>query len=69
MEHRFEADEWSRLTPDERVRRCHLMAAEAQQLSKSANGGMQTLYLGLARQWLDLADEIKRSETKRSGGS
>jgi hypothetical protein len=57
----FTADEWYRLTPVERVRRCHLMATESRQLAnKNENLSVKEAYLTLATQWLVLAAELER---------
>jgi len=59
--HGFEAGEWDRLTPAERIRYCGLMAEEARALAEIALPRMKEIYLKLAGQWLDLAAEISRS--------
>ena len=53
MDHRFNADEWNALTPAERVRRCRLWAADAQEMAKKA-------YQKIADQWATVAREIER---------
>ena len=60
MEYRFKSDEWSALTPDERVRRCRLWAAEAQSLAESASPGLKAKYQNIAEQWTQLAEEIEK---------
>ena len=61
MEHRFKADEWERLTPAERVRRCRAIAAQAREIAATAPSTMRDSYLRLAESWALLADEIERS--------
>ena len=58
MEFRFKADEWERLPPAERVRRCALLAGEAQTLANHTTAHMKALYLELALQWKMIAEEI-----------
>ena len=58
MEDRFNAKEWDRLTPAQKVRRCKVMAAEAQTLAESAPPKIREDYLRLATQWLTLAQDI-----------
>ena len=65
MEPNFEADEFSRLTPSERVTWCRRMAAEAEHLAKAASPRVRTAYVELAKQWTLLASEIER-ETSRT---
>lgn len=48
MEFRFNADEWGGLTPAERIRRCRLMAHEAETLASRAQNHTKALYLQLA---------------------
>jgi len=36
MEYRFNAEEWKPLTPEQRARRCRLMAGEARALADEA---------------------------------
>jgi len=61
MEHRFEADEWQRLTVEQRLRRCHLMAEEAQKLAEAAPAEMAGTYLQIATDWLQLATEMQNA--------
>lgn len=64
MDYRFNAEEWARLTPTDRVKRCRLWAHEASALAASASQTMKRLYLDLAHQWERLAQEIE-SEMQR----
>ena len=59
MDTRFEAEEWQLLTRAERVRRCQLMADEAQELAQHASDRLKPAYLELAVHWLTLAQEIE----------
>ena len=61
MESRFNSEEWRRLSPTARVRRCTVMAEEAQALASKADGQLKDLYLDLATQWLTLAREIGKA--------
>jgi hypothetical protein len=60
MEPNFKADEFSRLTPSERVAWCRRMAGEAERLADAASPRVRTAYVELAKQWTALADEIER---------
>ena len=61
MEFRFNADEWQGLSNEERVRRCRLMAEQANTLAKGAPPELKEGYLSLSRDWLKLATEIDRA--------
>ncbi|MGH7484409.1 MAG: hypothetical protein ACREMY_02245 [bacterium] len=65
MEPNFKADEFSRLTPSERVNWCRQMAAEAERLAEAASPRVRTAYVELARQWSSLADEIERDLSRK----
>jgi hypothetical protein len=60
-DYRFKADEWQDLTPAQRVRRCRLMAEEAQELAKNAPTNVAEAYLRIADEWLTLAVEIEQA--------
>ena len=60
MEPNFKAEEFSRLSPTERVIWCRQMAAEAGRLAQAASPRVRNAYLDLAKQWNSLADEIER---------
>jgi hypothetical protein len=62
LEFRFNAEEWKRLTNDERVRRCRLMAEQSMALANDAPPELKEGYLSLSRDWLNLAAEMERSE-------
>jgi hypothetical protein len=60
----FSVDEWNRLTPQERARRCKVMALEANALARSTpRSEMANMYYELAVQWERLAREIERTAT------
>lgn len=61
MDYRFKAEEWESLTPEQRVRRCRLMADEAQELAKNAPTKVAEAYLRIAGEWLSLASEIEQA--------
>lgn len=61
MEFRFNADEWQRLTNQERVHRCRLMAKQALVLAEQAQPELKEGYLSLSGDWLKLAAEIERT--------
>jgi hypothetical protein len=65
MEPNFRAEEFSRLSPSERVTWCRQMAAEAQRLADAASPRVRTAYVELAKQWNSLADEIQ-DESRRA---
>jgi hypothetical protein len=58
MDYRFKADDWARLDAAQRVRRCRLWAAEAQQLADNAPLHLKHDYLAIAHQWTKLATDI-----------
>jgi hypothetical protein len=66
MEPNFKAEEFSRLTPPERVAWCRQMAAEAQRLAELASPRLRAAYVDLARQWNSLADEIARESSVKT---
>lgn len=65
MEPNFKAEEFSLLTPPERVVWCRQMAAEAERLGKTASSRVRIAYLDLAKQWNSLADEIERESSRK----
>jgi hypothetical protein len=69
MENRFEADEWHRLTVEQRRRRCLLMAEEAQKLAETASTEIAGIYLQIGNDWLQLAAEMQKAGSGRSEGS
>ena len=48
MDHRFKAEEWDALTPAERVDRCRLWAADAQEMVKKAPPELKQTYQNIA---------------------
>jgi hypothetical protein len=65
MEFRFNAEEWDKLTPQERIRRCRVLAREAETLANSSSSRMKALYLQLAIQWKLLAEEMGNELSRR----
>jgi hypothetical protein len=63
MDYRFNAEEWPTLPPPERIRRCRLMADQAQKLAKSTTGTMKMTYLSLAKDWETLAFDIEQNSS------
>jgi hypothetical protein len=61
MEYRFKSDEWKDLTSEQRVRRCTLMAEEAQALASGASDDLRLSYLRIAEEWMKLAADIERA--------
>ena len=60
MEPNFNAADFSRLTPVERVKCCRQMALEAERLAEAASPRVRSAYVDLAKQWTALAEEIER---------
>ena len=60
-ESRFQWAEWRTLTPQEQVRRCILLAEEAQKLAEDASPVVAERYLQIAEGWLTLAASIERT--------
>ena len=65
MEFRFNAEEWETLSPAERIRRCRILAHEAETLADHSAEHMKAIYLELAMQWKNLAEEMERHKEKR----
>ena len=65
MEFRFNADEWIKFTPSQRMARCRVLAIEAERLNGVGSARMKTLFLNLALQWKLIAEEIAL-ESKRA---
>ena len=60
MEFRFNAEEWETLSPAECIKRCHILAHEAETLAEHSAPHMKASYLELAKQWKILAEEMER---------
>ncbi len=58
----FRWDEFVGLPVADKIRKCHEMATEAQDLSARADHNTREVYIALARQWSTLANEIQNSE-------
>jgi len=65
VEYQFEADEWSALTPAEQVRRCLLLAVEAQEMADRSPPKLTAIYQNIADEWAKLAEEIERYSNLR----
>lgn len=61
MDHRFDSDEWDRLTPTQRIDLCRLMADESRKLSARATPELERIYLNLADQWSALASQFEKA--------
>ena len=59
MGDQLNAEEWNRMAPAERARRCRLFAHQASVLAVSAGPTMQRPYLDIAQDWEKLADDIE----------
>ena len=55
MDRRFAADEWSEF--------CSIMARETMQLADTAAPHLKQDYLGIAQEWLRLAEAMKRDNS------
>ena len=59
----FNAEEWKSLSNSERVRRCTLLAEEAQNLAEEATeSNLKTMFVMIAQEWLKVAKAISTSE-------
>jgi hypothetical protein len=65
MDYQFNAQEWSRMAPAERAKRCRLFAHEASALALTAGPTMRRAYLDIAQHWEKLAQEIE-AEMRRA---
>jgi hypothetical protein len=63
MEYRFNAEEWTTLPNQERVRCCRLMANETRKLAANSTGTMQVTYISLAKDWETLAFEMEQNSS------
>ena len=61
MEYRFKAEEWKNLSPENRARRCRLLAEEARALANGAPHHLADSYLRIADDWTELAIDIERA--------
>ena len=53
--------EWSKMTVEERVARCHAFAREAMQLAQATHPHMTQKFRDIAAQWNTLAAEMEKS--------
>jgi hypothetical protein len=65
----FDAEEWSRLTSSERVRRCLLLAEQASLLGANATPEVQLAYQDLSQHWVALAQEINNYSPDSAGSA
>lgn len=61
MERQFFEEDFTRLSPTERVNLCRDKADEASKLAKAASPAFRLAYAAIAVEWLILADEIARA--------
>ena len=63
MQYRFDqfSDEFSKLPPKERIKRCRALAAEAKEAAIGAAPNLRATFLDLAEQWSKLADELEHN--------
>ena len=67
MDFRFNAEEWNTLSHAERIRRCRILAREAETLAQHSAPHMKEYYLELAAQWKRLAEDMEHhAEAVRS---
>ena len=59
----MDADEWAKLSKDERVEHCRRTAREAQKSAETAGLEMGDIYKRLAAHWHLLAVKIERGES------
>jgi hypothetical protein len=62
VEARFDAEEWARMTPAQRVKLCSVLAEQCQKLADAADGKFRPQYLQLTTQWQTLAQEIEATQ-------
>ena len=55
---RFSAEKWEKLTVQERVALCYVMAREAGELAQQASPSMRKQYASLQQEWMKLATAI-----------
>ena len=63
MEYRFRAEDWMNLSPENRAKRCRLVAEEAHVLASGAPKHLAASYLRIAEDWTALAIEIEQAAT------
>ena len=56
----FEAETFLALSVKDRVQLCRRLAERAQELADAADPNYRASYLEIARNWLELADEMQR---------
>ena len=60
VDERFKAEDWEKLTPEEKARRCRMMAEQAKALANNASPQLAKTYMAIAEDWLKLAVEIEQ---------
>jgi hypothetical protein len=63
MEYRFKPEEWKNLSLSQTARRCQLMAEQALTRAEGAAGDVRESYTRIARDWMQLADDLERATT------
>lgn len=58
MDNQFSAEAWAKLSVDERIRFCLLMARQVRKLAETADPDEKDGYLDLAGRWETLASEV-----------
>jgi hypothetical protein len=58
-----DCDDWRKLSAQERVERCRVLATEARQQASAAKPVNKSAYQALAAQWLDLANQIEQMQS------
>jgi hypothetical protein len=56
----FRADEFVRMSIEDRIRQCRALADEAKYFATVADREMRGDYIGLSQHWSELADELTR---------
>jgi hypothetical protein len=64
MKYRFKAEDWQKMSASEKMKRCFLMAEEAQALADDVAPGLSRSYHRIADAWLQLAGDIERASTE-----
>ncbi len=56
----FRGDEFMRMTTEDRIRQCRVLAEEAKYQATFADRDMRLEYIAIAQHWTDLADELQK---------
>jgi hypothetical protein len=57
----FNAEEWGKLAPPQRIGFCRQLALRTLELSKTASGEAKEAYVRLAEHWDRLANELEKT--------